>query len=606
MTTRPTMVAAGAMILATLALVGPAPAANVLEVIPADALGFVTVNRLADADAKLVSLGERMKLPIPSALTAMKTMAGIKEGLDEKGTMAWALFSAGEEEFEPVMIGFVPVTDYQAFIAQLKPEKASAKITTVEVGRETLVVGQAGDFAVMAEASERRVLKRVLKSTKNIAGQLAPMQVWLDENDGSLVVTRQGIEAIATAARKGLKDAKEAMGAMGDEGQMAIAGLSMYDGLFDAMEAEVDTFAAGARLDDQGNTHLLSRTRFVAGGQAAKMAGDFKGFEGHPLAGLPSGPFVFAGAGVMPEGMAEAVMKMSIGMMKAMPQLYGLDEEQAEKLLRPSIEMMKSMHSMSMRMGVGKENASLYSEMNGIMRVDDAASFMADYAKYMKAFSSAVGSGEGAMKGLFKIKSKEIEIDGRPALQFEMAIPTAGMGGTGPGAVEMEKMMAKMFGPGGKIMVYIAAADEHTVVFVYTSRDELRRCIEAVRNPQGSLSADPGVAKTDALLPENAPWVGYWSPGGTVAFVQRMMGMFVPEVEKDFKIKIPDFPETPPVGFAANLTSGELQTDLVVPAAVLQATGKYIAEVQMMIQMNSQPLDLDRLLHPEAEVPEVN
>ncbi len=605
MTTRPTIIAVGAMILATLALVGPASAANVLEVIPADALGFVTVNRLADADAKLVSLGERMKLPIPSALTAMKKMAGIEEGLDEKGAMAWVLLSGGEEEFEPVMIAFVPVTDYQAFIAQLEPEKPTAKITTVEIGFEKLAVGQAGDFAAITEASNRRFLKRVLKSTESIAGQLAPLQDWLDENDGSLVVTRQGIEAITTAARKGLKDAKEAMAAMGgDDAQMAVAGLSMYDGLFDAMEAEVETFAAGARLDDQGNMHLLSRTRFVAGGQAAKMASDFKGFEGQPLAGLPSGPFVFAGAGVMPEGMAEAMMKMSIGMMKAMPQLYGLDEEQAEKLLRPSIEMMKSMRSMSMRLGVGKEGASIYSEMNGIMRVDDAASFMADYAKYMKAFSSAVGGGEGATKGLFKIKSKEIEIDGRPALQFEMAIPTAGMGGTGPGAAEMKKMMERMFGPGGKIMVYIAAADDHTVVFVYTSKDELRRCLEAVRNPQGSLSADRGVAKTDALLPDDAPWVGYWSPGGTVAFVQRMMAMFVPATEEGFKL--PDFPETPPVGFAAKLASGELQTDMVVPAAVLEASGKYVAEVQMMMMMNAQPPDLRDLPHPEAEAPEVD
>ncbi len=601
MKTRRTAVTLGAMILATLALVGPAHAADVLEVIPADTLGFVTVNRLADVDAKLQSLGRQMQLPIPPALTAMKAMAHIEEGLDETGTAAWALFSSEEDEFEPVTVGFVPVTDYKAFIAQLEPNKPSAEIATVKVGSQTLFVGRAGDFAVMAEVSGRRVLRRVLRSQKSIAGQLAPLQAWLDENDGSLVVTRHGIETMMTAARKGLKDAKEAMAEMGDDAQIAMAGLSVYDGLFDAIEAEVDTFVAGARLDDQGNIRLLSRTRFVPDGQVARMSGDFAGLEEHPLAGMPSGPFVFAGAGVTPEGMTEPMMEWSLDIMKAMPQLYGLDEEQIEKLMRPSVEMMKSMRAMSMRMGVGKENESIYSEMSGVMRVDDAAGYMADYTKHMKAFSSAVQSGDGPMKGLFSgMETKEIEIDGRPVLQFEMAIPTGAMGpaATDPAvAAEIEKMMERMFGPGGKIVVYVAAADDQTVVFAYTSEDELRRCLEAVRNPQGSLSADRSVAKTDALLPDDAPWVGYWSPGGTVAFIQRMTSLFASAEEEGFKL--PDFPETPPVGFAANLASGELQTDLVVPAAVLKAAGRYVTEIRTM-KMNAQRPAVEERPDPEG------
>lgn len=602
MKTRHTIVTAGAMILATLALVTPVHAADILEVIPADTLGFVTVNRLADVDAKLQSLGRRTQLPIPSLLTMMKAMAGIEQGLDEKGTMAWALFSSEKEEFEPAVVGFVPVTDYEAFIGQFKPENPSAKIATVEVAGQALVVGRAGDFAVVTELSNRRILRRVLKSEKSIAGQLAPLQTWLDENDASQVVTRHGIETMVTAVRKGLNDVKEQMAAMGEDGQMAVAGLSMYDGLFDAMEAEVDTFVVGVRFDDDGNMRLLSRTRFVPGGQVARMAEDFEGFEEHALAGLPSGPFVFAAAGVIPEGMTEPMMEWSLDVMKAMPQVYGLDEEQVEKLMRPSVEIMKRMRAMSMRMGVGKENESIYSETSGIMWVDDATSFMADYTKHMKAFSSAVQGGDGTMKGLFKMETKEIEIDGRPVLQFEMAMPMAGMDATGPAAAEIEKMMARMFGPGGKIVVYVAAADDQTVVFAYTSKDELRRCLEAVRNPQRSLSADRGVAKTDALLPDDAPWVGYWSPGGTVAFAQRMMSLFDPAGEGGFKL--PDFPETPPVGFAAKLESGELQTDLIVPAAVLKAAGQYVAKIQAMQMKAIRPAVEPQPL-PEKEVPSV-
>jgi len=275
-----------------------------------------------------------------------------------------------------------------------------------------------------------------------------------------------------------------------------------------------------------------------------------------------------------------------------MPQLYGLDEEEIDKLTRPAIEMMKGMRAMSMRLGVGKESESIYSETSGTMRVDDSARFMVGYTKYMKAFSTAVQDGNGKTKGLIKLKSQEIEIDGRPALQFEMAIPMVGMGATGPAptgtaAAEFEKMMERMVGPGGKTMIYIAAADDQTIVYAYTSKDELRRCLEAVRNPKASLSADPGVAKTDALLPDGALWVGYWSPSGTVAFTRRMMSMFDRAAEEGFKL--PDFPETPPIGFAAKLASGELQTDMVVPSSVLEAAGRYFIEIQKMKVNAKQP-----------------
>jgi hypothetical protein len=42
--------------------------------------------------------------------------------------------------------------------------------------------------------------------------------------------------------------------------------------------------------------------------------------------------------------------------------------------------------------------------------------------------------------------------------------------------------------------------------------------------------------------------------------------------------EIPEFPETPPVGFGALLSPSGLDTDLVIPAAVLEAVSEVVRQ----------------------------
>ena len=142
-------------------------------------------------------------------------------------------------------------------------------------------------------------------------------------------------------------------------------------------------------------------------------------------------------------------------------------------------------------------------------------------------------------------------------------------------------LLEALFGPGGKIRIFMAAADEHTVVAAYTRRAALRRCLRATKRPRAALVADEGVAATAALLPSGAPVVGYWSPKGTIDFINQAISLFAPDEQSKFAL--PDFPETPPVGLAATISADEVQTDVVIPGEVLKAIGAYVGEVQTMI-----------------------
>jgi hypothetical protein len=142
------------------------------------------------------------------------------------------------------------------------------------------------------------------------------------------------------------------------------------------------------------------------------------------------------------------------------------------------------------------------------------------------------------------------------------------------------KMMETFFGPDGKIVAYLAAADDHTVVMAYTSKESLLESLRAVKDAKAGLTGDAAVAKTTALLLPKPHWVGYWSPKGTVDFVARLIPKIAPEEAKPEKI--PPLPETPPIGFAAKAAAGELECQLVAPAATVEGIAKYVEQLRLM------------------------
>ena len=170
---------------------------------------------------------------------------------------------------------------------------------------------------------------------------------------------------------------------------------------------------------------------------------------------------------------------------------------------------------------------------------------------------------------------KKIKVEGLPALEMEMEIPQPAQAEQMPG---FDDTMSKMFGPGGKMKFFLVAVNEHTVALSLTSHAPILRTIAALKQPANGLATDPELLKTAKLLPTDAPWVGYVSPSGSVAFFKRMMDTMMPEGMP--RPNIPDFPASPPIGVAVKALPGELQAEIVVPSAMLDAIGKYVGMVQ--------------------------
>jgi hypothetical protein len=139
-------------------------------------------------------------------------------------------------------------------------------------------------------------------------------------------------------------------------------------------------------------------------------------------------------------------------------------------------------------------------------------------------------------------------------------------------------MIERMFGTGDKVKVYLAAADAQTVVLAYISTKSLKRALSAAKTPKKGLASDTDVGETMALLPADAQWVGMISPSGFMSLIRGMVGGGVGP--GGAPILPGEFPETAPVGFAARLGSSSLDTDFVVPAGLLKATGEFVQKVR--------------------------
>ena len=135
--------------------------------------------------------------------------------------------------------------------------------------------------------------------------------------------------------------------------------------------------------------------------------------------------------------------------------------------------------------GVGKPGDPMYSNMVFSMQMDDAHAYLDAYQEQIEAMNEILQDAESSL--LSEMKVTKIDLDGTPALKVEMNFPRLPGMEADP---NFPNVLEALFGPGGKIRIFMAAADDHTVVAAYTSRRTLKRCLKAAKRPRAALAAD--------------------------------------------------------------------------------------------------------------------
>lgn len=560
------------LLVAFVALITPAAPvwaqAEILQVIPDDAIGFAVINRVGQANDKLVSLSKRLKAEMPdSPLDKLRAALGGAKGLADQGTGAVAAFAGKGENDEPRPLIYVPVTDYKAFLGPLQPGEAKDGVTAIKLKmlEKEMFAGKRGNYAVIAHPEDRGLLERALKANKTLATAAEPLAGWLAENDAAGVLTTHGIKLVIAKARKGLEEGKQQLAFLPPEAQFVVKFFEAVESFLNSVETDVTHAGLAVRLDDKGNLHLNARAQFVAGSGFAKAGGGVKALSGGPVAGLPSGPFVFAMGGSLPRDAVKAMSRMNLDIMKAAGQ--NIPEEALKKLDAANAQIMEGMNGGAFVWQVGKENQPLFANMVVVTHTDNAATFMTNYEKGLAATNDI-------MKGLNlpfvpSYEIKKVKLGAKPALEISMDL------GANLGLPqEVQQIFEKLFGEGGKMNMALAARDDKTVVMRYTNVAGLKEVLEG----GSQLTSDPDVAQVTKALPAGSQWAFYLSPKGTLEFADRAVKAIVP-----LPLNLPKFPATPPVAVGVRVSAQNFEVHTVIPAGVVDNLAELVQQLKMLV-----------------------
>ncbi|MGE3807913.1 MAG: hypothetical protein AB7K24_24880 [Gemmataceae bacterium] len=553
------MAAAAALLLASLPARAQLTAA--LDAVPDDAMGVVFVKNIGEGSAKLSALSKRANFPAFDALAEAKKDLGVDKGLDEKGTLIIALF-AGDPE--PIPIIFAPVSDYDGFIKQLKPGKAADGITDLGVGRS--VVGKKAGFAVFAEAKNRDILKKVLVAKKSVADSLQPVSAWLEKTDAGAALNARGMKELTKHLITQLGQAKAALANAPEEAQIFATWLDGLEGMLKSAGTDVSQMAWGVQYkQESGDLVLAKRAVFVKDSGWAKAGAAIKSPDGGVLAGLPGGEFLVAGGGALPESFMQSMSNFGFQSLKGQ-----LGADKVKKLEEITARNFQGVESMSMVMGLGKENAPLFSGTVSIMKIKDAKDYLDNYAKGIDEMDKIFKDANAP--AMPRYSAKKVKVGDLEAV--EMTTDMSAMAAADP---NLKRAFEAMFGQGAKLVASVALVDKNTVAMSYVPAKEMKGIVAAIKKKSPGLSAEAEVKKTAALLLDDPQWLLYVNPGGFVEFTTRLIRAAAP-----IAIPIPAYPKSPPVGMAVKIDGAGLEARLAMTGSAIESLGVYIQKVRAL------------------------
>ena len=420
---------------------------------------------------------------------------------------------------------------------------------------------------------------------------IAPLAGWIAAHDASFVATPNGVKIGLAAAKKGVARLKAAAANAPAApnapaaAQMAAA-TQFYDWFLERADKEISQFAVGLNVDQEGGLHIDIRALFFPGGAWATAGKNLEHSGAVKLATLPAGPFMMAFDGKMPSSLSKNYMNLSVDMLNSMNKAGGgkaLTPEQIKQLNEMSEKSMHQMESMAMVMRVPPPGASLYESMVAAIKVKDSAKYIADYQKAFAGLKAAFGK-SGAAIPIFS-DAKKVKIGDLNGVRMTMDMGK--VLAQQPNNPATKQMMKMMFGPDEKLNVYMAPVNKTTVAMCYVKPENILHVKAACENPQASLAADSDIAETAKLLPKGAQWVCYISPKGFMELISSVMLNVLPPGQAP--PALPAFPQTPPIGIGAELSSRGLDLQIVAPAAAIKGIGTYVKEMQRMFAPGAPP-----------------
>jgi hypothetical protein len=576
-------------------------AADVLAEVPNGALGFVLVRNLSAVDAKVGQLASLLQRNIPRPLGFLKDFAGISDGLNPDGDFLLALFSStnGSEQ-SLVFCVWLPVTDYDRFLSSLGATTIDG-VAAATIAGEDLLVAQRGEWALVMDPDQRERIAE-LAVAEPAPPRLPAWDKWIAANDVTVVAFSPGVRTlVASFAADGAADERSPDANNRDfarrnpnanprlyySARRYVTLADMWENaktefqkwsaampeLAGAMR-QADIVGCGLRIDGSGNAQASVRVALGKSASTPLFGAGGKGSSELPPSLYTGGGFVSNGAGRVPPAILSAYARGYARYLAAemkVEERTELDEASLKRLMEAGEKAAGLVHSIHFVSQPGEAAQPIYSNDFMVVRVSSAGAFVEHAKEVMRLWNSANRNAKGDTRLVFDLD--DTKIGETPATLYSLDMATLEGGLILP---EVRQVMEKLFGPDGKLRLWIVPADEHTVLLAAATPDQMTAALKVLGEKQNIDWNRNGLRECNALLPAESDWRVFVDPHRYLDWQRREQAAIagVPIIGGTL---VRDFPASPPVGIAGGFCDGELWLEAAALAPTVKSADTYLA-----------------------------
>lgn len=549
----------------------------VLELFPDDSLIAIVTPNIGNLDAKLSMVAGLLKMPMPGLLQSAQRLFGLREGLDLNRSAALVLVGTADgRSSDSVGVGLLPISDYDKLIGQFSPQTAEDGVSRISVpGTPGFLIARRGAYAVFVGPTEdeRKILERAIRRPPGMPSSLTALRSWVARQEVAFIVTAAGVKWGVWQAPAALKSALDVLPPQAALGALQMIAIAMLPDI----EREVAQFGIGLEIDRDGSTHVTSQAYFVKGRAMARMASGVSPRIVPPLSGLPASPYLFAidmPGGNEPvaigAGFAMGAMNAAGGIAAAAT--FRGNGEQVRALERAHAVEVKSSAQM---LGPVQRAQPAFLNSYNVLHVEDSKAYLKNYAEFLTEYNALERSANNPVEMLYDVKN--VQVDGEPTLEVTISLSPASQTrqASGAQAPAQSSLTDAVIGTGGKITARLAAAGPKTVVVPWGNADHLRTAIAAAKTTSATLLENRDVKMTADMLPKDAQCAVMVDMPAVFQFAETVTQVTLPQSPARF----PSFPATPPVGISLRMSEGQLDTEIVLPSALLAAFGTHYQQI---------------------------
>jgi len=543
-------------------LVAPcrAQVSEVIDIVPADSLGFLMIKNLRqfsdkiEQTAKKLGVNERV-----SFLELIKKEMGIAEGINDNGSAVFIVTKAKDKKSYPDVIVALPIADRQKIAQQVGLKELTEEVADGQVGIASGLLGgvgggpggegkatkfpvsvaRRGNFLLITqregtfwESNAKEALQSVVASKQSLKTALQPAQTWLDEQDLAGICTDKGI-----SHGLGLFMAGGGGAASSDTKGQA----EQLKGAFADLEKNVNLVAFGGKIDGDLAWRLSTALHFKADGEYAKWIAKAEPADDTVLKKFPDAP-TFAVA------VARISSQFSLdGVAKFMPTDIPADKREA--LAKEMSKLLQQISDVGIcayiipNKGLARDLTSfpLLSAVDGpsnpvvIAKVRDASVFLDDAVDLLKRTQRTFKLG-GDVKT--EVNYQEKDIAGKPSRLLNIT------------STANDKKSTTSF--------LITALDNTTVLACSVEGGSPEEIIARYSNAgEQSLATNAAIKAARALLPKTVQ---------AEVFVDLQRFGFLRGREKTANAPAP-----PPLAFSLRVIPAAVEAQFVIPFDAMKA-----------------------------------